>query len=154
MLFEAIVATTIAAHLPSESRWGCYVSAPRASYLASSLVYAAGEDASEIAAMIVNIHAETGGREVYEKCLLPERGGWGTFGIAWLWEHRYPGATCGAIDVQANASHRILKWHSYEPAEAFGRYIGAKAVERHPEARRRAAMQWVVLWEMQHLACL
>lgn len=154
MLFEAVVATALSAHLPSQHHPGCYVDSPRAAYLASSLVYAAGDDAPTVAAMIVNLHAESGGLEIYEKCLLPELGGWGLFGIAWFWETRFPGATCGAVDVQASASHRILRWHSYEPADAFGHYIGASNVGRHREARRRAAMQWIVLWEMQHLACL
>lgn len=147
MLFEAIVGAVLAAHVN--------VSARRADYLASSIVYAAGEDVSAVAAMIVNLRAETGGLEVYERCWLPELGGWGAFGISEIWESRMPGATCGPIDVQARAAYRILDWHAYEdPARAFGFYIGARARERHPEAKRRAALHWIIRWEMENLACL
>lgn len=147
MLFETIVATALAAHLGISER--------RAEYFASAIVYAVGEDREGAAAMIVNLHAESGGLAIYERCLWPEKGGWGSFGVAWLWEDRFPGATCGPIDVQAKAAWAILDWHrAPSKAVAFGHYIGATKVDRHPEARRRAGMHTVVMWELEHMACL
>lgn len=152
MVFETLVAAALGAHLR--------VSEPRASYLASSVVYAVGENVEGAAAMIVNLHAESGGLEVYERCLLPEKGGWGAFGNAWFWEKDFPGCTCGPIDVQAKAAWSILRWEHYDdPAVAFGHYIGVKArrsrpVEDHPEAKRRAGFHAIIVWEMEHMACL
>ncbi|HMI84886.1 MAG TPA: hypothetical protein VK550_12385 [Polyangiaceae bacterium] len=147
MLFETLVATAITAHMSVSER--------RANYLANAIVYAVGEDLEGAAAMIVNLHAESGGLLVFERCYWPEKGGWGAFGVAWLWEDRFPGATCGPIRVQAKAAWRILAWHEApSKAVAFGHYIGAKAVDRHPEARRRAGFHTVVAWELEHKACL
>jgi len=148
MLFETIVATAISAHMS--------VSEGRAHYLARAIVDAVGgEDLDGAAAMIVNLHAESGGLLGYERCYWLEKGGWGAFGVAWLWEDRFPGATCGPIRVQAKAAWRILAWHETPSREvAFGHYIGAKAVDRHPEAQRRAGFHTVVRWELEHRACL
>jgi hypothetical protein len=147
MVFETVVAAAIAAHMSVSER--------RASYLASAIVSAVGEDLDGAAAMIVNLHAESGGLWGYERCYWVEKGGWGAFGIAWFWEDRFPGATCGPIRVQAKAAWRILQWRESPSKEvAFGHYIGAKAVDRHPEARRRAGFHGVVSWELEHRACL
>jgi hypothetical protein len=147
MLFETIVAAAIGTHMS--------VSEGRANYLANAIVYAVGQDLDGAAAMIVNLHAESGGLRIYERCYWPEKGGWGAFGVATLWEDRFPGSTCGPIRVQAKAAWRILAWHESPTREvAFGHYIGAKAVDRHPEARRRAEFHTVVVWELEHRACL
>jgi hypothetical protein len=147
MLFETIVATAVATHMG--------VSEKRAEYLASAIVYAVGEDVGGAAAMIVNLHAESGGLEIFERCLWPEKGGWGSFGVAWLWEDRFPGATCGPIDVQARAAWKILDWHQApSTGVAFGHYIGATKVEQHPEAHRRVGLHAILVWELEHMACL
>lgn len=147
MLLESVVATAIAAHMS--------VSEGRARYLANAITYAVGDDLDGAAAMIVNLQAESGGLWKYERCYFPELGGWGAFGVAWFWEDRFPGSTCGPIHVQAKAAWRILAWHEApSKAVAFGHYIGAKAVDRHPEAKRRAGFHAIVLWELEHRACL
>lgn len=147
MLFETLIATTIAAHMSVSER--------RATYLASAIAHAVGDDMDGAAAMIVNLHAESGGLWIYERCYWPEKGGWGAFGVASLWEERFPGGTCGPIGVQARAAWRILQWHASPSKEvAFGHYIGAKAVEKHPEAQRRASFHAIIVWELEHKACL
>lgn len=60
MLFETLVATAITAHMSVSER--------RANYLANAIVYAVGEDLDGAAAMIVNLHAESGGLLGFERC--------------------------------------------------------------------------------------
>jgi hypothetical protein len=152
LALEGALAAVIALHMPVAPHKADVEK--RSAYLAHAVALASGDNLEAAAAMVVNLRAESGGLEVYEKCLLVEKGGWGSFGIASLWEARYPGSTCGPIEVQAKAAFRILAWGKYSPAETFGHYIGATASGRHPEAQRRASEQMTIAWELEHLACL
>lgn len=107
------------------------------------------------AALIVIGERESRWRWGVERCAIPGIEGWGAFGVGALWEGEYPGGTCGSIQLQARAAWGVLAygvpyWQSIGGATGvdwrvtFGHYIGAKAVGRHPEAKRRAREFWRV----------
>lgn len=145
MVLETIVSLAIQARSPM-------LAPRRADYMASAILYAAGENVDDIAALIVTGERESGWLGFVEVCAVEGLGGWGAFGVSDLWERWYPGGTCGSIGRQARAAQAILTWRPRHPVPAlreeprvmFGRYIGARAGWRHPEAQRRAAIFWTV----------
>jgi len=100
------------------------------------------------AALVVNLERETHGSWAAERCVISGLGGWGSWGVASIWERWYPGGTCGTIERQAHAAARVwlVGWNHEggNVRRSFGRYIGATAVGRHPEARLRARIWYSV----------
>lgn len=125
----------------------------RAEYLASAILYAAGDDRDAQAALAVSIVREGGTNSLVEACAIPGMGGWGAFALA---TNTAPfEIACGPIGGQAREAHRVLfgpkRFDPSDPAPGFGRYIGASG--RHREARERARLFAVSGWELEHLAC-
>jgi len=127
----------------------------RAEYLASSVLYAAGENLDEQAALVVNLVREGGTSRLVEECGIPGMGGWGAFALA---TDTMPiEIACGPVGGQARAARDVLygpkRFDPLDPAPGFGRYSGASS-SRHPEARHRAGLFHIVRWELEHVACL
>jgi hypothetical protein len=120
----------------------------RIEHFATAIARAAADDPDASAALIVNLERETRGSYAAERCAISGLGGWGSWGVAPLWERWYPGGTCGPIEKQARAATAVwLAGWRHERGDvrrAFGRYIGATAVGRHPEAKRRMRIWYSV----------
>lgn len=129
----------------------------RAAYAASAIAYAAGYDVSRQAALGVTGRWESGWAVRYERCLAVEKGGWGTFGVASLWDEAYPGGTCGPIGQQARAADAILwrecRFLADEPARGFACYLGVPRNPHYWVARERAAEYWSLMESIRRSAC-
>ncbi len=121
----------------------------RAHYLAEGILYGAQGDVDRTAALIVIGRRESTWRRAVETCAIPGIGGYGTFGVANIdpWRRLFPGGTCGRIEVQARAAAGIWGIYarqSHTTRETFGRYLGADALGKHPEAILRTELFWRV----------
>jgi hypothetical protein len=118
----------------------------------SHIVDASGGDLDLAAALAITAAREGQLRPDVERCRVTGDGGMGAFQLStdlYVWDD-----ACGPLDRQARAAARALRvrgWGDSRPALVFGKYIGARALERHPEARRRAAL-WA--WARAEIDCL
>ncbi len=146
MLDATLIALALQTYRPS-------VPPPRARYFAGAIARVAADE-RDAAILLTNGERESGWAYSVESCAIEGIGGWGAWGVAGLWAHRYPGGTCGGVDAQARASRAVWMlgegWRGGGLREAFGHYIGARHYHDHPEAYRRVGRFYGYL---ESLAC-
>lgn len=150
MTFPALVALALMCRAPD-------VGLSRADYLAGAIAAASLGDIDRAASLLVTGRREGGWSFTFERCRAVQLGGWGTFGIASLWDRKLPGATCGPIASQASGALHIL-WKECgfardRSAPGFACYLGARS-PNYAEALGRADEYWRIRQSLRLQACL
>lgn len=149
MILKTLVALALLCRAPD-------VGSSRAEYLAGAIAAASGNDIDRAASLLVTGRHEGGWLSRHERCLSVQLGGWGTFGVASLWEKKLPGATCGPITTQASGALSILwkacRFDRDHSAPGFACYLGASG-PNYPEAKERALEYWQMRQVLREKAC-